>query len=151
MKTKTWKLKKKIIERNGLFHLSQFFIEASRMDGSNCCQSLWRRDNARKVRWQFTLSTHLIIRNYPVILSHRRSTTVSWDFLYSSRLPLFVREGMFFTGGGGGGEGVGRGILEIFLREKSWPSHIPEWINAWPFTSNYTKTSDPPPTSSKTK
>ena len=24
---------------------------------------------------------------------------------------------MFFTGGGGGGEGVGRGILEIFARK----------------------------------
>jgi len=38
-----------------------------------------------------------------------------------------------------------------FLQKKSWPSHFPEWINAWPFTNTYTKTSDPPPTSSKTK
>ena len=60
-----------------------------------------------------------------------------------------VREGTFFIGGLGGG-GI-RGILEIFLRKKSWPSHFPEWINAWPFTNTYTKTSDPPPTSSKTK
>ena len=35
---------------------------------------------------QFTLSTRLIIFNYPVILSHRRSTTVSLNtcLLYSS-------------------------------------------------------------------
>ena len=35
---------------------------------------------------QFTLSTRLIIFNYPVILSHRRSTTVSLEtcLLYSS-------------------------------------------------------------------
>ena len=50
---------------------------------------------------------------------------------------------------GVGGGGVSRGILEIFLRKKSWPSHFPEWINAWPFTNAYTKTSDPTPTSSK--
>ena len=30
-------------------------------------------------------------------------------------------------------------------------SHFPEWINAWPFTNTYTKTSDPSPTSSMTK
>ena len=43
-----------------------------------------------------------------------------------------VKEGTFLIGGGGGG-GVGRGILEIFLRKKSWPSHFPDWIHAWPF------------------
>ena len=42
------------------------------------------------------------------------------------------------------GGGVGRGILEIFAK-KAVPSHFPEWINAWPFTNTYTKTSDPPP------
>ena len=48
-------------------------------------------------------------------------------------------------------EGVGRGILEFFCKKKSWPSHFPEWIDAWPFTNTDTKTPDPPPTSSKTK
>ena len=54
--------------------------------------SLWRRANARKVglltlyRGQFTLSTQSIKPNYPVILSHRHSTTVSLETypLYSS-------------------------------------------------------------------
>ena len=47
--------------------------------------SLWRRANARNVSFltlyggQFTLSTQLIIQNYRVILSHRRSTTVSLE------------------------------------------------------------------------
>ena len=48
-------------------------------------QSLWRRAYARNISLktlysrQFTLSTQLIIPNYLVILSHRRSTTVSWE------------------------------------------------------------------------
>ena len=44
--------------------------------------SLWRRANARSVSFEtlpLTLSTQLIIRNYTVILSHRRSTTVSLE------------------------------------------------------------------------
>ena len=47
--------------------------------------SPWRRANARNVRFetlyggQFTLSTQLIIPNYPDILSYRRSTTVSLE------------------------------------------------------------------------
>ena len=47
--------------------------------------SLWRRANARNVGFQtlyggqFTLSTQLIILNYPVILFHRRSTAVSLE------------------------------------------------------------------------
>ena len=46
---------------------------------------LWRRANARNVSFEnlcgdrFTLSTQLVILNYPVILSHRRSTTVSLE------------------------------------------------------------------------
>ena len=48
-------------------------------------QSLWRRANTRKVSFQtpyggqFTSSTQLIILNYLVILSHRRSATVSLE------------------------------------------------------------------------
>ena len=47
--------------------------------------SPWRRANARNVRFetlyggQFTLSTQLIIPNYPDILFYRRSTTVSLE------------------------------------------------------------------------
>ena len=47
--------------------------------------SLWRRANARNVNLetlncgQFTLSTRLMIPNYPVKLSHRRSVTVSLE------------------------------------------------------------------------
>ena len=44
---------------------------------------------------QFTLSTRLIIFNYPVILSHRRSTTVSLEtyLLYSSLfLSVYLRD-----------------------------------------------------------
>ena len=46
---------------------------------------LWRRANARNVSFetlyggQFTLSTQLIILNYPVIISHWRSITVSLE------------------------------------------------------------------------
>ena len=47
--------------------------------------------------------------------------------------------------------GSGSGYFRNFLREKSWPFHSPEWISAWPFTNTFTKTSDPTPTSSKTK
>ena len=43
------------------------------------------------------------------------------------------------------------GVFWNFFAKKSWPSHIPEWIGAWPFTNTDTKTPDPPPTSSKTK
>ena len=52
--------------------------------------SLWRRANARNVIFKtlykdlFTLSTHLILLNYPVILSNQRSTTVSLE-----SFPLF--------------------------------------------------------------
>ena len=55
--------------------------------------SLWRRANARNVRFKtlykdlFTLSTHLIVLNYPVVLSHQPSTTVSLE----SFPPLFIR------------------------------------------------------------
>ena len=55
--------------------------------------SLWWRANARNVRFKtlykdlFTLSTHLIVLNYPVILSHQHSTTVSLE----SFPPLFIR------------------------------------------------------------
>ena len=47
--------------------------------------SLWPKANVRNVNFetlysgQFTLSTQLIIQNYPVILSYRRSTTVSLE------------------------------------------------------------------------
>ena len=47
--------------------------------------SLWRRANVPNVSFetlnggQLTLSTQLIIPNYPVILSHRRNTTVSLE------------------------------------------------------------------------
>ena len=47
--------------------------------------SLWLRANTRNSRFetlyggQFTLSTQLIILNYPVILSHRRSITVLFE------------------------------------------------------------------------
>ena len=47
--------------------------------------SLWRRANARNVSLLtlygglFTLSTSYITLNYPVILSHRRSTTVTLE------------------------------------------------------------------------
>ena len=40
---------------------------------------------------QITLSTQLIMTNYPVILFHRRSTTVSWEtfsFILSDRLSF---------------------------------------------------------------
>ena len=40
---------------------------------------------------QFTLSTQLIIINYPVILFHRRSTTVSWEtYLLYAYLNLVI-------------------------------------------------------------
>ena len=42
-----------------------------------------------------------------------------------------IREGTFLIGGGGGGPGYFRN----FLQKKSWPSHFPDWINAWPFTN----------------
>ena len=41
--------------------------------------------------------------------------------------------------------GLGPGYFRIFLRKKSWPSHLLEWINAWPFRNTQTETSDPPP------
>ena len=47
--------------------------------------SLWPKANVRNVNFetlysgQFTLPTQLIILNYPVILSYRRSTTVSLE------------------------------------------------------------------------
>ena len=47
--------------------------------------SLWPKANVWNVNFetlysgQFTLSTQLIILNYPVILSYRRSTTVSLE------------------------------------------------------------------------
>ena len=50
----------------------------------------------------------------------------------------------------GGGGGVSRGILEIFC-EKSRGPPISQNGLMWPFTNAYTKTSDPAPTSSKTK
>ena len=66
--------------------------------------SLWRRANARNVSFetfyggQFRLSTQLIILNYPIILSHRRSTTVSLETypLYSyCPLPIWRQESGF--------------------------------------------------------
>ena len=66
--------------------------------------SLWRRANARNVSFetfyggQFRLSTQLIILNYPIILSHRRSTTVSLETypLYSyCPLPIWSQESGF--------------------------------------------------------
>ena len=59
--------------------------------------SLWRRANARNVSFETlyvsrsTLSTQLIIPNYLLILSHRRSTTV-WIETYH---PAFIQ--MFFS------------------------------------------------------
>ena len=66
--------------------------------------SLWRRASARNVSFetfyggQFRLSTQLIILNYPIILSHRRSTTVSLETypLYSyCPLPIWRQESGF--------------------------------------------------------
>ena len=39
---------------------------------------------------------------------------------------------VFLFGGGGGvvGGGLGPGYFRIFLRKKSWPPHVLEWINA---------------------
>ena len=54
--------------------------------------SLWPKANVRNVNFetlysgQFTLSTQLIILNYPVILSYRRSTTVSLETYSFMRL-----------------------------------------------------------------
>ena len=47
--------------------------------------------------------------------------------------------------------GPGSGHFRNFLRKKSWSSPFSEWIDAWPFTNTYTKTSDPPPNSSEKK
>ena len=44
--------------------------------------------------------------------------------------------------------GGGRGMLETFCEKSRGPSHFPEWIKARLFTNTYTKTSDPPPSSS---
>ena len=47
--------------------------------------SLWRRADARNASFetfyggQFTLSTQFIVQDYPVILSHRRNTTVTLE------------------------------------------------------------------------
>ena len=46
-------------------------------------------------------------------------------------ISMQVREGTFLIGERGGGPGYFRN----FLRKKSWPSHFPDWINAWPFTN----------------
>ena len=67
-------------------------------------QSLRLRANARNVivslktlhDGQFTFSTQLITLNYPVILSHRRSTTVSLE-TYPLNLFLLVRGESLFT------------------------------------------------------
>ena len=69
-------------------------------------------------------------------------------FIGWQRLKVILGKLCFLLGWGWEG---GSGYFRNFLGKKSWPSHFPEWINAWPFTNTYTKTSDPPPTSSKTK
>jgi len=46
--------------------------------------------------------------------------------IYELNVGRLVREGTFFIGGGGDGGGCFRN----FLGKKSWPSHLPEWINA---------------------
>ena len=43
--------------------------------------------------------------------------------------PLTKGRYVFYWGRGGGGVG-GPGYFRIFLRKKSWPSHLLEWINA---------------------
>ena len=61
-------------------------VKSSKADVSSVSpSSLWLRANARNDSlWtlcggQFTFSSHLITLNYPAILSHRRSTTVSLE------------------------------------------------------------------------
>ena len=61
------------------------------------------------------------------------------------RRTITIREGTFFN------EGGGSGCFRNFLRKKWWPTHFLEYINAWRSTNTYTKTSDPPSTSFKTK
>ena len=60
---------------------------------------LWRTANSRNVSFdswnsgQFTLSTQLMIPNYPVILFHRRSTTVpleTYPINYRSQLIIII-------------------------------------------------------------
>ena len=52
--------------------------------------------------------------------------------LITGQLPFalsfygYYREDTFFIGG----RGVGPGYFSIFLRKKSWPFHVLEWINA---------------------
>ena len=72
---------------------------------------LWRRANARNVRFVtlngglFTLSTQLIILNYPVRLSHRRSTTVSlqiypliqWSELFNLSNIVLTLKSFYWT------------------------------------------------------
>ena len=67
--------------------------------------SPWRRANARIVSFQilycgqFPLSTQLILPNYPVILSHRRSTTFSLETysLSTSKSVENIYEPVFLT------------------------------------------------------
>ena len=66
-----------------------------------------------------------------------RANTTSDSFVliivsHRGRSPLCGRY-VFNCGGGGGGGGPG--YFRNFLRKKSWPSHFPELINAWPFTN----------------
>ena len=69
--------------------------------------SLWRRANARNFSFetlhggQFTLSTQLIILNYPVIFSFQRSTTVSSEtypfYLFIFCVRPFLQSNLFLV------------------------------------------------------
>ena len=64
------------------------------------------------------------------ILSINLTDFVDFCFPGHCLLNLLTKERYVFYWGRGGGGWVGRGILEFFLRKKSWPSHLLEWINA---------------------
>ena len=73
---------------------SSLFSAYKLTHNSQFLHSLWRRANVQNVSFvtlfggQFAWSTQLIIPNYLVILSHRRSTTVFVFILFFLRLTL---------------------------------------------------------------
>ena len=82
---------------------NELIIKTDHRSSLPLCQSDKRRARARNVNFetlydgQFTLSTQWIILNYPVILSHRRRTTVSlethslYDWYIDRWITLFIR------------------------------------------------------------
>ena len=83
--------------------------------------SLWRTANARNVSFltlyggQFTLSTQLIVQNYPVILSHRRSPTVSLE-----TYP-FIQEKKWWS----------RGLVDVTPQSKDFATRVFSGKSYW--------------------